>query len=80
MENQQLSINPASKRTRYQVGDIVGDLKILEKIPLKSVYKVECLLCGKIYETSSSNLSLRRSRKTRGCKYCYQKQPLRWEI
>lgn len=79
MENQQLSINPTNKGTHYKVGDIVGNLKILEKIPLKSVYKVECLLCGKIYETNSSSLSLRRSGKTRGCKYCYQKQPLRWE-
>ena len=78
MDNQQLSIN-SEKGQRYQVGDIVGDLKILEKVPLKSTYIVECLLCGKVYETNSSNLSSRRVKETRGCKFCYQKQPLRWE-
>lgn len=70
-ENQQLSSCVPSGK--YEVGKIIGDLEIIEKIPNKTTRKCKCLKCGHIYEVPISTLRSREKAGTPGCAKCWQK-------
>lgn len=70
MDNQQQSI----KNNQYSIGQLVGCLKLLEKIS-STKWKVECVICKNIFEIPLSTLSRYKKIDRMYCPNCKNEKP-----